>query len=239
MTDTILTDLQADIAARLSADAFFVDIPVIDERKADVVGDISKALGVLTVKGGKLGVCAVVLSPTADDEMPDATFGPLEVVMTVRVLENVLFNTGATGTGKAALTVARRIHRILKHYRPVGLAQPLRPRNPGITPVADPLAPVAYEVNFSTTEADAGRELKCAIPTIAAGGTVHPQTVTLATNTGGASIYYTLNGTHPAAGNTAAVLYTVPFSMATAGSVRACAYLTGYVASDVNRADFT
>jgi hypothetical protein len=239
MTDTILTDLQADIAARLQADAFFADIAVIDERKADVVGDISKALGVLTVKGGKLGVCAVVLSPTADDEMPDAAFGPMEVVITVRVLENVLFNTGATGTGKAALTVARRIHRILKHYRPVGLAQPLRPKNPGITGVADPLAPLAYEVQFSTMESDLGRELKCAMPTISSAGAASPQTVTLATNTGGASIYYTLDGSHPAPGNATAVLYSGPLVVATAKVLRAGAYLTGYVASDVNRADFT
>lgn len=234
MTDTILTDLQADIAARLRADSFFSDIAVIDERKADVVGDIAKALGVMTVTGGKLGICAVVLSPMADDEMPDAVFGPMEVVITVRVLENVLFNTGASGTGKAALTVARRIHRVLKHYHPLGLAQPLRPKNPGIIGVADALAPLAYEVQFATTEADAGRELKCTAPSISSVGEEIPQTVSMASNTPGASIYYTLDGTHPAAGNTAAVLYTVPFQVATAKTVRAAAYLTGYVASDVN-----
>lgn len=237
--DTSLTDLQADLVERLKSDEFFADIPVLDERKSDLASDIELALGTLTEAGGKLGICAVVLSPVANDELPDVVFGPLEVELSVLVLENVLLNTGPTGTGKAALTVARRIHRILKHYRAVGLGQALVPAKQSIIPVDNPLAPLAYEVRFATTEADREVNSKVAMPTISPDGGAVPQTVSLACTTAGASIYFTLDGSYPRAGNSAATLYVAPFELMSAGTLRAAAFKSGYIASDVNSAKFS
>lgn len=233
--DTILTELQADLAERLRADEMFTDIPVLDERKGDLLDGINQALGTLTAVGGKMGACVVVLSPTGNDDMPDAPSGPLSLSISVLVLEDVLVNGGASGTGKEALTIARRVHRALKHYAPVGLCNALVPQKPCLLPVDNPLAPVAYEVRFRTTEARTAA-LKCGMPSIAAAGEAFPKTITLTSATAGAAIYYTTDGTHPRSGNTAATLYAGPFALAATGTVRAAAFKTGYLGSDVNMA---
>lgn len=231
MSDTSLIDLQLDIGGRLTADEGLVDIPVYDERKADIATEIEVALGTLTGKNGKMGACCVVLQPTASDEMPDAPFGPMKVNLSILVLENVLVNKGATGTGKHALTIARRIHRILKHYIPGGIAACLNPSTPTIVPVENPLADVAYEVRFETTEADPGRELKVATPAISPTSGTVPRTVTITCGTSGASIYYTLDGTYPRSGN--GTLYSGPVTVTQAAMLRAGAYKTGMIGSDI------
>lgn len=239
MNETIAADLQADLVGRIEADAMFTTITVLDERKGLTESDVQMAISSMTAKGGRSGVATIVLAPTADDEMPDAVLGPLTWSVTLLVIEDPLVNTDATtGTGYAAMTVARRLHRILKHYRAAGLVHAMVPGRPCISPAKTDFAPVAVEVKFKCQEADAGREYKVGLPTISpAGGTV-PQTVTLACATAGAGIYYTLDGTHPHSGNTTATLYTVPFSISTAKVLRVAAFKTGFVGSDINRADF-
>lgn len=240
MSDTILTDFQADLTHRLAADEFFQDIPVLDERKGDLVPTIEQALGTLTAVGGKMGLCVVVLSPVGTDEMPDLPNGPLELSIAILVLENVLVNnTAGLGTGKAALTVARRVHRVLKHYTPHGLVGVLIPMKPSLVPVDSELAPVAYEVRFKATEARSIGLVKVSTPTISPTNGADPQTVTLSCATAGASIYYTVDGSHPRVGNAAATLYAGPFQVLDAMTVRAAAFKAGCVGSDVNMAVFS
>lgn len=237
MNDAILTDLQADIAERLRADDYFVDIPVLDERKADLVSEIDMALGTLTEAGGKMGLCAVVLSPVGNDDMPDAPGGPLQVDISVLILENVLLNTGETGTGKPALDVARRVHRLLKHYRAFGLAQAMVAGRPAIVPVDNPLAGLAYEVRFKAQESD-GTGIgytKVAMP-LASGGP-DPVATTMTCNTAGATILYTLDGSYPSAAN-GAELYSAPVVIPDGSTLRLAAYKTDCIPSDVNRVEF-
>lgn len=234
MSDTILTELQDDLVARLSADALFSNITVLSERKDDLVSRINMALGVLTEKDSKIGICAIVMSPIATVEFPNVTRSPMEITLTVRVLENVLFNQGDTGTKTSALTLARRVMRLIHHYHPHGFAQAIVADKPTIVPVPDPLAPLAYEVRFTAQEADVDTYSKVAMPTIGTSGVLPATTVTLATATAGASIYYTTDGTHPWDGNPVAELYSAPFVVNASLTLRVAAVKTDWIASDTN-----
>jgi len=76
-----------------------------------------------------------------------------------------------------------------------------------------------------------------AIPSISPnGGTFgNAVTVSLATTTSGAQIYYTVDGTAPSQAST---LYSGPFLLSTSGTVNAAAFLTGYTTSGVATAEF-
>ena len=78
---------------------------------------------------------------------------------------------------------------------------------------------------------------KAATPSISPnGGTFsNAVTVSLATTTPGAQIYYTLNGTTPSQAST---LYSGPFLLSTNATVKAAAFLTGYTTSEVAVAGF-
>jgi hypothetical protein len=238
MSDSLLTDLQTDLAARLEADDFFADIPVLTERKADVGSGIGKALGTLAGKGSRAGVCVILMSPVASAEIPNLPGPVLDIELAARVLENVLINTGANGTGKPALTVARRVARLLHHYRAEGLSQIVIADKPTIVPVEDPVAPLAYEIRFRSREGDLEPFAKVAMPAIAPNSGAPPQTVTLTCATAGAAIHYTLDGSHPAATNPAAALYTAPVLVQNPCTLRAGASKTACVASDTARADY-
>jgi hypothetical protein len=80
-----------------------------------------------------------------------------------------------------------------------------------------------------------------ATPTISPNGgsflTTDPApSVTLATTTSGASIYYTLDGTTP---TTSSTLYSTPFTVSADTTVKAAAFLTNYTPSGVASAAFT
>jgi hypothetical protein len=239
VSERTLTLMRDFIAARLDADEWFVDINVLTERKADIVAAIEKSVGPMKGKGGKSGTCVVVMSPTASDEYPDAPGAYLHPLATVRVLENPLINNSAVGTKKEALSTAKRLVMVLKHFEVDGVFSGLIPNKPTVVPVADPVAPVAYEVTFRTADKDKDIVSKVAPVSISPDGGAAPQTVTLACATVGAAIYYTTDGSFPWCGNNQATLYSVPFSVNNPATVRAGAFLSGAIASNVNSSKFS
>jgi hypothetical protein len=64
-----------------------------------------------------------------------------------------------------------------------------------------------------------------------------PQTVTITTTTGGASIRYTLDGSSPSSTN--GTLYTAPVSVASTMTIRAIAYKSGMTDSPISAATYT
>lgn len=221
--------LQNEIEARLAAAEYFADIPVFSERKKDVANEVSRALGTLAGKGGKKGICAVVLQPVGNDQEGNLPTVELHMRVSVKVIENVLINASATGTQKAALKVAEKVVALLKHYWPRGIADILVPESPTIVPVED-ASGLAYEVRLQTT-VHSERLAKAAMPQIGVSGEAFPKTVTM-TAAEGATIYWTSDLSHPWSGNTAATLYTAPVELAAAATIRAVAYKTGMAASD-------
>lgn len=246
MSDTTLVMLQEDIVERLKSDTELEGVAVLSERKADLEHEVAICLGIDTGSDGKAGAMIVVQQPVATDEMPNVTFGALNLEFTILVMEEPRINQDpVNGTGKSALEIARRVARILKHYRPGMLGRIFVPGSPFISPAETMVqdaggswhAPVAYAVRVSTAEADATINTKVGPVVLDPAGGVVPQTVALASNTVGADIYYTLDGAYPSAKT--GLLYSAPISVTGACTLRAAAYLDGSIPSDVTGATFT
>lgn len=234
MSDTLLQEVQADVAERMRADEVLGLVTIVTERSKDILGEISLALGVARSTAGSTGVCLVVMQIDGRAQSADIPFPVMEMDVVVRVMENPVLNT----SGRSALTLARRVARVLWHYTPHALVAPFVPASALISPAEDPLAPVAYDVAFSTREAGFSDEQRVQMPSISPSDGVAPQTVTLACGTAGAEIWYTLDGSHPAPTNPAALLYSGAFQVSAAALLRAGAHAAGHIASHISAAQF-
>lgn len=239
MSDSTLTDLQRDVAARVKADEVLANVAVITEFKGDILSEVQEALGILVGRNGKVGACIIVLQTTAklaSVEIPGAVLAP---ETRFRILEDPTINLGASGTLVPALTIARRLVRLFHLWRPMPSADCMIAQEPAIEPVPPDLAPVVYECGFLSTESGFDPLERVSTPSISPNGGAHPQTVTLSCLTAGSSIYYTLDGSLPWSGNAQATLYSAPFAVSVAATLRAGAFKSGFVASDVNAVDFS
>jgi len=235
-----IQDVQDDAYERILADPFLAEVSVHNERKGEILDQITKSLGTFNERGGKIGAAIIVLSPTASAEYPEAIDSPMSIEPTFRVLEAPIFNQGATGTKLSALVIARRLFRIFHLYTPHGLTNPFIPSRPTVVPVEDPIAPIAYEVRFQTTESSYDQVPKVFTPTIQPfGGPVPFAEVWVECEMPGASVYYTLDGSHPHPDNPNSVLASAPFSVTEPLKVRAAAFKDGCLPSDTQMALFT
>lgn len=212
---SVLAIIQTAAAERLLSDDFFANIPVLTERLKDLGDMIDTALG-------ELGICVIVVTPLFNvtyGNVPGAYFD--QVALVARVVENVTINGIANPDGPTALDVCERIAHLWQLFTPHGTSQAFVAKTPTIV-----LAPqkgkalVAYDVYFTTAAASTNMNTVAA-PRI----TVADGIATLFCNTFGATIYYTLDGSYPRAGNPSAILYTEPFAVnslvITAGAYKA------------------
>ena len=239
MANTILTDIQTDLIARLNADAYFSDVSVLSARTVNVVDDIQEALGTEAVKGGKSGACVIVENVTGECSAPNVPNGLIDIMVIVSVLEDTQNNAKTAGVGKSADAIAWRVKELLHHYEAEGFAHPLFLEKTCIESVLNPFADSSYEVRFRSKAIPASMESKVPTPTITPVVGPLPQTITLGCSLSGAAIYYTLDGSHPAATNANAILYSAPFTISTAKTLRVCAFKSGYIASNCKRVDYT
>ncbi len=232
--ETIFLDLQRDIAGRLAADPYFVDISILTEDKTDLLTEITNSLGALTEKGGKVGTCVLVMQMIGNNEFPDVPGAVMGMEVQIRVLEDRMVNTSTSGTQKAALTTCRHIIRQLHLYQPYGLSTVIVAQKPTMIPVQDPIAPLAYECRFYTREATTGSFKKTATPVIKPKSGTTPLSVEIECGSidPALKIYYTTDGTHPSAVNPSSTLYSGPFTQASPATVRAVAYVDGQLDSD-------
>ena len=234
MTDTLLSQLQEDIAERLRSDEVLGTFAIVTERKADVASEVRLALGTIESTAGGQGVCIVVLQLVGDAEASDLPHPFLRLEPAIRVLEHPILNNGAL----RGIDIARRVARLFWHYQAIGIASAFAPGRPFIQPVDDPIAPVAYEVVFECHESEFSGSSKVAAPLIEATFETVPTTVTITTATVGAQIYYTLDGSHPRPGAITAMPYSAPVDLTVAAHLRAAAFLSGSLPSDVNAYHF-
>lgn len=237
-----LVEAQQDITARCLADPYFSDITVLNDRIADIVTEVSKAIGLLGAQTGKkIGACIIVMQPVANYANVNAVAGPMDTLFSFLVLEDPVLNDPASGgSGKQALHLCRRLVDVFATYQPVGLTTLLMPQKPCIVPTPGPTAPVAYEVRFGAREAGGRAISKAALPTI----TITPGPdnfgVAIGCATSDVDIWYTTDGTHPWSGNPTAILWNgTSFAPTFTCLVRACAFKrtlvgTDWIASDVN-----
>jgi hypothetical protein len=165
---------------------------------------------------------------------------PRRIIVTYLVLENPLFNNGANGTKKPALSICSRLGHVLKHYILGGLATGLVPGDGAyIVPVVNEMAPIAYEVSFTCFETVDQNFHQCAMPSFDYDSVTG--IMTLATATPDATIYYTLDGGYPHPTNPNGFTintYTGPITIEGEVLVRAGAFKENHIPSNISAARF-
>lgn len=218
--DKFLSELRDAVKAFTEADPFFASIPIINERLKDINAAIEKQLGPLS------GICVVLVTPVVSGvlaNVPGANFTGIKFV--ARILENVLINQKKGGP--EALDVAIYIASLWSQAMPDTFASALVPDEPTITLGNDPQY-LSYDVSFTT---EAGTKIsipRLAAPTINA---ADHSAITLVSDTPGAAIFYTLDGSAPIPRNPSAQLFLAPFAGASNQKLRARAWLAGFIPS--------
>jgi hypothetical protein len=234
----IIDRLPFELLARLEADEFFADLPVLVAEEGDVQAEMKRKQAVITQKSGKRGAAVIVLQVVAEDDLPNLQFGPLTLYPAIQVVENLELNRGVGGTGKSARKIARRVRDVIKCFGAVSLVKSMQADKPCIEPVnlGAELGKLvkAYQVNFRCLEASSQDSGQVQIPQVVSRAPLAEVALTCATE--GAEVWYTLDESYPAPGNDQAHLYSDPITIPEAGmTVRACGYKAGLVASWVNR----
>jgi hypothetical protein len=222
----ILNSIQQESADLLLADPFFEDIAVLTEHTKEIESEIARALGPLNERGGKVGAVVVVLTPNANINFENV-FGPFfdDIDLVVLVSVNPTVNDDATsGTGKKASEVAENVARVLHHATILSANGPILATKPGIRTVEDDYD--SRNVNFQTSGGLRTAPPQVATPVI----TEDHGAFTITCDTPGAAIFYTLNGKNPAP--RVGTFYTAPFSAGSDLTLKARAWLAGYLASE-------
>lgn len=174
---------------------------------------------------GKCGITIEVLTPDGEVNEPDTPGPQLEAVIHLRVNENPLVNFGERGSQIEAEQCCADLLGTLHQWQ-----------RGSQTLVADRRAvremesegSIEFHVVFRQKLA-ATRQSRTVAPAIGyAGGNV-----TLSSATPDASIYYTLDGSSPAPGNTSATLYTAPFAAEAGAFIRAAAFSASRIGSAI------
>ena len=225
---SILSSIQQQCADRLQSDPLFAHVPVLTERIKDIESEIARALGPLNEQGGKTGLVAIILTPTANVNFENV-FGPFfdDIKIVVRVIENVPVNQDPnTGTNIPAADAAEKICNLLHHFQPDNANGPITAHRPSIALGNDPNN-LSYDCRFKTSGGLSAIPPQVAAPVI----TEISGICTLACATPGAALFYTLDGTNPMPRN--GTFYTASFTPTAGLTLKARAFLAGYLASQI------
>jgi hypothetical protein len=224
---SLLRQQRQEIKDRLEALPYFDDITVVIEDQKDIANEIERGLGVLTEKGGKLGAVVILLTATAQvDSVGD--FGPVfsNIQHVVRALEAPTMNRGADGTGKTSSDIIEQVIAALHHWTPAAATSPLVCAKQTYSVADDPDYP-GHDARF-----ECSGTLALVLPQVATPSISEDEgELTLACATAGAAIFYTTNGKRPNPRN--GTLYTAPFTPDPGLTVKARAFLAGYLHSEI------
>lgn len=235
MPELNLVRLQLDLAARLLCDDYFDDLTVVVLRNLIVANDVQAELVHLTVKDGKSGAGVIVGMPSVSVRSPNVGGPELYGEVSIRIREQPTINLGTGGTGKDAEAIGLRVLAVLHQFAIEGVGSFYAGEN-ALQPFLDEEEGVIGQVATFKYHAAQTPDARCVTPTISEAALA----VTLATTDGGATIYYTTDGSFPGsyAGSTATA-YTVPFTVTSGTTVRFAAYQTGRLGSDAAQALIT
>jgi hypothetical protein len=218
--EKFLTVLRDAIKAAMEADPYYFDIPILNERIQDIDAKIDETVAMTG------GVCIVLVVPKVGGALPNilgANFSDIGV--TARIIESLNLND----TGKAALDIAVYTVSLLPQLIFDTLPMKLKPSttDPAIALANDPRG-LTYDANFNT---EGGTRLE--IPRLAdvTINVTDLAAIALVHATPGAAIFYTTDLSYPAPRNPAAHLFLAPFSSPSGSTIRARAWLPGYLPS--------
>jgi hypothetical protein len=233
-----LRQIHFDIGDKLRSVATLATATVINVLPRLTTGEdaLEAKLNVLQAAVAEKGLGLVVLPPRLRVSSPNIPGPRTAAVHTIQIIENTLVNRATGGTGVLWEEAMELVLQTLHQWTVTGSVC--------LTAETDAVEDLPSELlqrglNGCQVNVTHDHHLavlsKVSTPTITIASTV-----TLSCATGSASIYYTIDGTFPYVGNTAATLYAAPFAKPTAGlTVRAAAFKTSLAGSDVAEAVVT
>lgn len=230
MSERVLIALQDDCLDKLQSEAAFATVNLVSQRKflTSSMAELSSCW--LTARGNKQGTAIIVGMPYIEDDLQQTGVSDATVAIPFYVFEQPDLAQSTGGPQLHAEELAITLRKLMRGFVFDGVCS-LFTEGRSIVPAeppADNTDVVCYEVTLK------GRlrmpaESRVAVPTIAEAAL----TVTLTNQTSGATIYYTTDGSFPGAGNSAAHVYSTPFTVTSGTVVRFAAYKTGLSGSHV------
>jgi|GEM_PF-1657547 len=193
---------------------------------AQIISKLNNTLAGMEVRNGKRGTAVIVGMPMLANVNP-AMYGVQgDLMIELRVIENLVINEGADGTGYTAESLAYLIAQMIPQMNFAPFGQLIADQNL-LTPVPEAVMEkrIEYRVRLKVMSA-ASPYAKCQPPVISTSG----GNVTLS---GSGDIWYTTDDSYPGSGNGAAVLYTAPFAQPAGMRLRAAAHAADKMSSDV------
>jgi hypothetical protein len=238
LTRQLLLRVQNDAYGRILAHSYFSDVAIIQERKALTTQEIAKLLSTVKGRSNKVGAAIIVHRPSYFPASDD-TSGRGQILQSFTALEHPTINAGDIGTGKSAEELSLELF-LLFNQVAASVPSQVYTAFPGgaVTPDDSFEGFNAWLTRlqlFGNTE----HMERCGVPLITPDSGASPQSVTLTTATGGASIYYTTDGSFPSDQNEEATLYTGAIAIAEPTTIRAAAQKTGMQQSGIAEATFT
>jgi hypothetical protein len=217
-SEKFASEMRDALKAMMEADPYYFDIPIITERLQNIDAKIE---GIVAKAGG---ICIVLVTTTFEGPLVNLPGANFEVVrFTARTYENVKTNP----TGKEAQHVAIYTAAFWSQLKPDTFDNPIKLDDPAVALGNDPRY-LTYDTNAVTSggtkiEIPRLEDLTIDASDLAA--------IALANPKPGAAIFYTLDHSFPAPRNPNAHLYLATFNAAPGVTVRARAYLAGYISS--------
>jgi hypothetical protein len=229
MSDTkFIRRFQDHTLAKLLSEPLLNAVSIASMRNQVLLKPEQRAVPHLAGRNGKVGAGILINLPLADPTDADVPGAQMSIKLPIDILVaddiSLVLSNGAQITAEEIVVI---VWLLLNQF----LNQSLGSGNwfvVGFDPIEDRKGAYGYrlvlEVRFAADQPD-----KVSAPTavIAAGH------ATLSCITPGAAIYYTLDGSFPGPGNSAAHLYTAPVAVSTGQELLAAAYLANYIGSDV------
>jgi hypothetical protein len=224
--DNLLINAKSDLYYRLLGDELLAPVSILIDDEHDMANRALVDAGPRNVRAGKTGasvtVSAVAVLTLNSGETPTPL---MSLSCVLEVMEDVIINAGTDGTGLNAGEIVARLIQLLhqSHFdnRFTGLR--LAPSAPIVEIDAEKNGHRGYAVTFVADQLNFNVIATCSSVIIDDDDGV----VTLTCPTSGTTIYYTIDGSYPGSGNTAATVYTVPLTPSSGVTIRAAAQKTG------------
>jgi hypothetical protein len=216
----LLDRIEADIYGILSAAPDLALAKILRADAGLTEADVAQAL--VTLTGEEKNGLGIVILPaevvSAEKNLPGL---PLRIMASIQVIEAVLINRGATGTGIKSSAAALGVFAAL-HQQRIGNRALYGDGNP-VEAVPAREGYVSHMVTlYSENNADNGagrvRDLEFSLD--------GNGDLLITTATAGADIYFTTDGSFPGPSNGAATLCAGPLAIADGMTIRACAFLS-------------
>jgi len=216
--------LQSDVYGYLLADDYFATVNVLRISEQQIESDIDSQIALFVATAGKSGASLAVHLPSGAVGTNQTPGPQVELRMEVFVTVNKTINESAAGTN---ISEGELIARVLQdlHALPLGPAV-LQFGNPAFEAVAKGEGITIHRIEV-VQAVSFPAVARAARPASSRGAGA----ITLTSNTSGAAIRYTLNGSFPGLD---ATLYAAPFSEPSSGTeLRAMAHKAGLAPSPI------